>query len=161
MANINKKTLDLLNKQVNIEFGNAALYRQLSGAANKLGFLNTEKKLKDQYEDELTHFNKIFEYILDRDYTPEIKQIAEPAQSASSLNDIFNIALKREQETTDELKKIRQSAINDDDQLTEIFMNELIHEQIEEESKLYDILAMLKAAGSGLGEFMVDAQLED
>lgn len=160
MSNLKSKVLDLLNKQVNIELGNAALYRQLSAIANKLGFLNTETKLKEQYEDELKHFNKVLEYILDRNCDPIISQIVTPTREAKSLKNIFEIALQREQETTAELKIIRQTAINSDDQLTEVFMNEMLAEQIEEEKTIYDILAMLTAAGPN-NEFLVDMKIGD
>lgn len=160
MSNINKKVLDLLNKQADIELGNATLYRQLSAIANKLGFLNTEKILKKQYEDELIHFNKIFEYILDRNCEPIITQIKTPRRDAKNLEDIFKIAIEREEETTREIKLIRQSAINLDDQLTEVFLNELILEQIEEENFINDILAMLSGLnGDKFKELMIDERL--
>jgi len=160
MANITPKLLGLLNNQVNIELGNAALYRQLSAVANQLGFLNTESKLKSQYSDELDHFNKVFEYILDRDHLPLITGIVEPIRNAETLKEIFEIALMREKETTAELKKIRQEAINVDDQLTEIFLNDMLLEQIEEENFIYDILAQLRVAGDNAAALLlIDSQL--
>lgn len=160
MSTINKKVLDLLNKQIDIELGNAALYRQLSAVANKLGFLNAEGWLKKQYEDELTHFNKIFEYVLDRNCEPVITQIMTPVKEAKSLEDIFKIALKREEETTVEIKTIRQAAINSDDQLTEVFLNDLILEQIEELNSVNDILAMLEGLeGDKFKELLIDERL--
>lgn len=161
MPNLNSKVLDLLNKQIDIELGNAAFYRQLSTVANKLGFLNTEKFLKNQYEDELTHFNKLIEYIVDRNCDPVITQIVTPAKEAKSLEEIFTLALKREIETTTEIKAIRQAAINKDDQLTEVFLNSLVLEQIEEESTIYDILAMLNGLeGDKFKELLIDEKLE-
>jgi ferritin len=153
---LSKKVLDLLNKQLNHELSNAMLYRQLSSTANLNGFMGTEEFCRRQYEDELTHFNKVMDYITDRNYAFKIKDPENPeTDGISTLMEIFQAALKRELLTTKMLETIRQTAIDDEDQLTEQWLLWLLNEQISEEQNCYDIISMLKVAKDNPGALLL------
>jgi ferritin len=144
---LSEQVLGLLNRQVNHELSNSMLYRQLSSIANLNGFFGTEEYCKRQSEDELGHYNKVLDYITDRNYPFKIESPTNPEVSGiSTLTDIFKAALKREILTTKMLREIKQSAIDNDDVLTDQWLIYLLGEQIKEEQNCYDILAMLKVA---------------
>jgi len=145
---ISPVTLKALNKQLNEEHYNAMFYLAVSTFAKFAGYLGAEKWLKKQYDEEVEHMEKICDYINEQNRVFTISTMPGVTGNFDELLDIFEAALKREKETTSSVNEVRNVAIAEKDQATEVFMQWYVKEQVQEEDMVQDIVSRLKIAGS-------------
>ncbi len=62
-----KKVEDALNKQINEELYSAYSYLAMASEADRLGLPGFVNWFKMQYQEELAHADRFFNYILERD----------------------------------------------------------------------------------------------
>ncbi len=60
---LSKKIYAALNKHMNTELYSAYLYLNMSAAANAMGFKGTATWFNVQYQEEMVHFQKFYDYI--------------------------------------------------------------------------------------------------
>lgn len=159
-ANMDKKVLKVLNEQVNHEFFAAYLYLSMSTyfeAENLKGFANW---MRMQYEEEIIHALKIFDYIHDRGEHVVLMQIDTPKAKWKSPLEAFSDAYAHEQKVTALINNIIDVAEKAKDRATMSFMQWYIDEQVEEEaqtSELVDKLKLIKDNPYAL--LMIDKEL--
>jgi ferritin len=68
-----------INKQINEELASAYTYLAMAGVADRLGLPGFCNWFKMQYQEELGHADKFFNFLLERD--GEIKLAASPQES--------------------------------------------------------------------------------
>ena len=86
----------------------------------------------------------------------------KPSQQWNTVTEAMELALQKEKKITKALLDLRQTAeTHSDPHLVDFIETDYLTEQVESIKKLGDYVTTLKRVGSGLGEYMVDRQIED
>ncbi len=151
---------EALNEQMNNEFYSAYLYLAMSAQSASLGLKGAANWFYVQYQEEMLHFKKFFDYILNQGSSISLGEIKAPPASFKSLLEMFEATLKHEQFVTKSIHNLVDIARKEKDYATEAFLSWFVTEQVEEEANDNDILSRLKLIGKdGNGLYMLDMEL--
>ncbi|MBM4169603.1 MAG: ferritin [Ignavibacteria bacterium] len=157
---LSKPVQDVLNRQINNEFHSAYIYLSMAAhfeATNYPGFAHWMKK---QYEEEIEHGMKIFNFINERGGKVTLEAIEKPAAEFKSPLEIFTAAYKHEQKITGTINECYEVAAKEKDYPTQVMLHWFIEEQVEEEKSASEIIEQLKMVGDApAGLLMLDRQL--
>ncbi len=157
---LKEKMLDALNEQINAEQYSALLYLSMSAWFNKKGLQGFANWMYVQYKEELTHADKIFNYVNDRGGKVVIKPIAQVATDFDSVIEVIEKTLVHEQKVTSSINNLMDVAAEVRDHATQSFLQWFVDEQVEEEANVEEILDSLKLIdGQGNGIFMLDREM--
>lgn len=157
---LNEKMVDALNKQLNKEIYSAYLYLSMSAHSTFIGLKGFANWFMVQYQEEMVHAMKIYDYINDQGVRAKLMAIAQPPTEFGSPLDMFEKTLGHEKFITKSINDLVNLAIEEKDHATNIFLQWFVTEQIEEEANDNEIISKLKLAGKeGNGLFMIDQEL--
>jgi ferritin len=135
-----------LNEQVRNEYFSAYLYLAMSAACLEKNLPGFALWFRAQYEEELSHGDKIFKYMTDRSARVKLLQIDEPPFDWHAPLDMFRNALGHEQYITGKINELAAIAGEDKDYATASFLKWFIDEQVEEECSVEEIVNNLEMA---------------
>jgi ferritin len=116
--------------------------------------------MKGQYQEEVEHALKFFDYIAERGGRVELKAIDEPPVEFDSPTALFEITLAHEKKVTALINSLYELALEEKDYPSQVLLQWYIEEQVEEESTAEQILETLKMAGDrGQALVMMDRAL--
>lgn len=157
---ISKKMQAELNEQVNQEFYSAYMYLAMSAYCNTIGLPGFEHWMRMQYEEEIMHVTKMYDYIMGQGGAVHLMAIEEPPKEYGTPLEIFRTTLEHEQSVTSMINKLMDLAVEEKDYATQAFLQWYVTEQVEEEANVNDILAPLTMVGDDKGGLMmIDQQL--
>lgn len=157
---ISKKMQGAINKQINNELYSAYLYLAMSAEATTAGFRGTGKWFFVQYQEEMGHVLKFYNYLLEQGAEVALESLAKPTVGFKSLLSMFETTLKHEQFITKSINSLMDLAVSEKDYATQILLQWYVTEQVEEEASDKEIIGMLKMAGTSTGTtLMIDKQL--
>jgi ferritin len=157
---LSKKMVEALNKQLNKEIYSAYLYMSMSAYSTFIGLKGFANWFMVQYQEEMVHAMKIYNYINDQGGQVKLMDIAQPLIEFKSPLDMFEKTLGHEKFITKSINELVDLTIAEKDHATSIFLQWFVTEQIEEEANDNDIISKLKLAGeSGNGLLMLDKEL--
>ena len=158
---LNKRIEEELNKQINAEIWSAYLYLSMSAYfedKNLPGFANW---MRVQYQEELTHALKIFDYVNERGGRVILQPIEKVKTEWRDTVEVFEETLKHEQHVTGLINNLVNVAIEEKDHATNNTLQWFVSEQVEEEAAADEILQQLKMLqGKKEGVFMLDRELK-
>lgn len=158
---LSKRIEKELNDQINAEYWSAYFY--LSMAAyfenkNLPGFANW---MKVQYQEEILHVMKFFNYVNDRGGRVLLKPIDAVKTEWKDEIEVFEDTLKHEQKVTGLINNLVNIALEEKDHATHNILQWYVSEQVEEESNVDEILQQLKMMeGNKHGLLMIDRELK-
>ena len=157
---LGKKIEKALNQQINKEMYSAYLYMAMSSFSDFKGLKGFSNWFYVQYQEEMEHAMRIYQYIQGQGGQVELMAVEKPAKDFGSPMDMFEATLKHEQFITKSINDLMDLAITEKDHATQIMLQWFVSEQIEEESNDNEIIDKLKLIGKdGNGLFMVDKDL--
>lgn len=159
---LKERVLKALNEQVNAEQYSALLYLSMSAWFEDKGLPGFANWMYVQYQEELTHANKIFKYVVERSGKAELKAIEQMPTEFDSVIDVVEKTLAHEQHVTELINNLVDVANEERDHATQSFLQWFVDEQVEEEANVTEILDSLKlieGEGKGNGLFMLDREL--
>jgi len=157
---LSKKMTEALNEQINREMYSAYLYMAMSAYSESKGLKGFANWFMVQYQEEMLHAMKIYNYIHEQGEKVILKAIEQPPAEFGEPIDMFNATLKHEKFITKSINELVDLALSEKDHATNIFLQWFITEQIEEEANDNEIIDKLKLVeGSANGLFMVDKDL--
>ena len=148
------------NDQMNAEFESAFLYLQMSAYFADKGLHGFASWMRNQYEEEIAHAMKFFDYIQERNMAPIMNAFGKPENTWESPLGVFKASLEHEQLISSKINNLMSLAIDKKDYPSKEFLGWFITEQVEEEGTVQDIidrLNLVKDAPSGL--FFMDNEL--
>ena len=155
-----KKVEAALNKQINEELQSAYIYLGMAGQADRLGLPGFTNWFKMQYQEELLHADKFFNYVLERDGEIKLEALAAPEIKEATPLSLFEEALKHEQHISSCIFKLKDLARAESDHATDVFLEWFVNEQVEEEATTQTIIDQLRLVdGNPSGLFMIDREL--
>ena len=157
---LNQKMVDALNGQMSNEFYSAYLYLSMSAASAAMGLKGAANWFMVQYQEEMVHFMKFFNYVLSQNGAVTLAAVKAPPAAFKSLLDMFEQTLKHEQFITKCINELSDLALKEKDHATAVLLQWYVTEQVEEEANDNDVLARLRLVGQdGNGLFMLDKDL--
>jgi ferritin len=113
-----------------------------------------------KYQEELSHCNKFFNYVIERGSKVVLKTIEQVPTDFDGVIDVWEKTLEHEEMVTGLINSIMDVAIEESDHATKSFLQWFVDEQVEEEANVSDILDTLKLIdGQGNGMFMLDREM--
>jgi ferritin len=157
---LKEKMLSALNEQINKEIYSSYLYLSMSAYAQTLGLPGIANWMKIQAQEELTHANKFFDYIHERNSRVILKPIDAVDSEFGSVTEMFKSVLEHEQMVTESINNLMDISIELSDHATRSMLMWFVDEQVEEEANVQDIIDQLNLVDAkGHGLFMIDKDL--
>ncbi|MEM4523538.1 MAG: ferritin [Archaeoglobaceae archaeon] len=144
---LSERILKELNVQLNREIYSAYLYLSMAAYFESIGLKGFANWMKVQWQEELMHAMKFFEYITNRGGRVELYSIEEPPKDWKSPLHVFEFALEHEKNVTKRISNLVELAIDEKDHATFNMLQWFVNEQIEEEKSFEEIVSKLKLAG--------------
>ncbi len=149
-----------LNEQINEELQSAYIYLGMAAEADKMNLPGFANWFKMQYQEELAHADKIFNYVLERDGEVKLGALSAPKVESATPLSLFEAALKHEQHISSCIFKLKDLARAESDHATDVFLEWFVTEQVEEEANARGVIDQLKMVeGNKNGLFLIDREL--
>lgn len=149
-----------LNKQLNKEFFSSYLYMSMAAYFQSVDLLGFANWMTIQAKEEMIHAEKFYNFIQERGGRVFLEQIDKPQTDWDSPLAAFEDALKHELSITASINELVNTALEEKDHATNIFLHWFVTEQIEEESNATEIIRKLKLMKDAPGGmFMLDKEL--
>jgi len=160
IAMLKDTVLKAFNEQINAETHSAFLYLSMSAWFQTQGLTGFASWMKVQYQEELVHAMKFFDYIHGRNGRVILEPIAGVQSDFAGIIDVFEKALAHEQKVTAMIDKLMDLSIAANDHASQSFLKWFVDEQVEEEANVISILDNLRLInGQGNGIFMMNREL--
>ena len=143
---LDKKLFKMLNEQMNQEIISAAHYANMAALAAKWAMNGFSKFLFIQSQEELIHFQAIYNFLLDLNEIPVVTLAKIEQIQATSVTQLPNIALNLEIEVTKNIDKIVDYAWNIKNFNVVNYLQKFIEEQREEISLFTQLIDDFKLA---------------
>lgn len=157
---LSKKMEKALNDQINAEIWSAYLYLSMSAyfeSDNLPGFANW---MRIQWQEELTHATKLFDYVNERGGRVLLQPIAEVKTEWNDIVEVFEETFAHEKHVSALINNLVDIAVEEKDHATNNMLQWFVAEQVEEEAAAEEILNHLKRInGFGHGIIMLDREL--
>ena len=136
--------IDLLNAQIGHEFAAHQQYVACAIYFDELTMPQTAQLFFDQAAEERNHAMMMVRYLLDADAPVKIPGIAAPITEFADVVAPVALALEQEKRVTEQINQLTAVARQHNDFASDQFMQWFIKEQVEEVSKMSDLLAIVK-----------------
>jgi len=157
---ISNEMSNALSNQVSAEFYSAYLYLSMAAWFDARGLQGFSNWMKIQAREELTHGDKIFDYISERDGDISLAAIDAPPGDWESPLTAFKNVLEHEQKVTSMINSLVSLSRREEDYATENFLQWFVNEQVEEESTARNIVDHLSIVGdNSQALLMLDREL--
>ncbi|MBN1844503.1 MAG: ferritin [Sedimentisphaerales bacterium] len=151
---------DAINAQINAEMVSAYLYLAMSAYFEDQNLPGFARWMKAQFQEEMSHADKLYEYLQERGGRVLLQAIAAPPAEFDGPLGTFQATLEHERKVTGLILNLVKLARKENDTATEIFLQWFVTEQVEEEKNAEDIIQQLKmVSGAPGGLFMLNRQL--
>ncbi len=159
---LKEKIINAINDQINAEQYSALLYLSMSAWFNAKGLPGFANWMYVQYQEELSHANKLFNYANERGGRVLLKAIEQMPTEWENIVEAMEETLKHEQHVTALINNLVDIAIEEKDHATQSFLQWFVDEQVEEEANASEILDTLRLVnGQGNGIFMLDREFRN
>ncbi len=157
---LSKPIEDALNEQIKREVFSAHSYLAMTAYFEHANFPGFAKWSRLQYEEEIAHGLRLFDFIHARRGRAAAYGIDPPPDDFSSPLDVFEKALQQELRVTGHINELYELAQKEKDYATQIELQWFITEQIEEERIFDEVIQTLKLAGDNRAALLLlDRQL--
>lgn len=157
---LSQKVQDAINEQIKNEIYSAYLYLSMSAhfeARNLPGFA---KWTRLQFEEEMSHAMKFFDYANERGGRVFLQAIPQPQAEWKTSLEVFQQILSHEQHVTALIYALYEVALAEKDYATQVELQWFITEQVEEEKNAGEIVEQLKLIDAhGTAVLMLDHRL--
>ncbi len=157
---LTKKVAAAMNDQLQKELQSAYVYLAMSSYTESLSLPGVSAWLRAQWEEELQHALKFYNYIIDRGSRPEFKTLTAPPAEYSSPLHVFEEALEHERAVTHSINDLYGLTTDEKDWASQAWLGWFVTEQVEEEKSVGQIVDDLKRVGDqGEGLYLLDKAL--
>ena len=141
---MNARVFAAINDQINSEFQASYTYLAMSGYCDRQKFLGAAQWLRMQSEEERQHAMKLFDFVLARDGSVELKAIAQPTATFESLPAVFEQTLAHEQAVTAQINGLYELCFTEKAFAEMTELQWFLTEQVEEEKTARQIVAKFR-----------------
>ena len=157
---LSSKMQDALNAQVNAELYSAYLYVAMGMYFESIDMSGAARWMHAQAQEELMHADKLMGYVNERGGRVLLDSIEKPQPEWDSVLAAFESALEHERKVSSLINGLVTLAREENDHMTDNFLQWFVAEQVEEEASASEVVRKLRLVGdSGGGVFMIDNEL--
>jgi ferritin len=135
-----KPFIDALNEQIGREFGAAHQYLSVALYYDKQTLPQLAGFFYQQSREERGHALMMAQYLLDSEVEPEIPAIGAPRGGFADIVEPVRLALEQERAVTDQISALVSIARDENDFVSEQFMQWFLKEQVEEVATMSSLL---------------------
>jgi ferritin len=158
---LNERLSQALNEQINAELYSAYLYMSMSMYLESIDMSGAAGWMSVQAHEEISHAERIMRYLNDRGARVWMKAIEEPPAKWDSALQVFEDSFQHEQKVSALIDHLVDLAREENDHMTESFLQWFVAEQIEEEASVSDVVRLFKLSGDGGNLLMIDQKLAE
>lgn len=147
-----------INEQIGNEYGAHLQYIAIASYFEQQKLKLLAKLFFEQAEEEKEHALKLVRYMLDTQSDLRIPAIPAPRPAFASAEEAVAAALKWEQDVTAQITRLMEIAVKHSDYMSQSFLQWFIDEQLEEITKMDQLLSVVRRAGER-NLLMVEAYL--
>ena len=140
--------IDKLNEQIGHEFAAHHQYVAVAVHFDALTMPQTAQLFFDQAVEERNHAMMMVRYLLDADAAVAIPGVVAPVTRFEDVVAPVALALEQEKRVTQQVNELIGIARRENDFASDQFMQWFIKEQVEEVSKMSDLLAVVRRSAS-------------
>ncbi len=144
---LSQSVQDALNEQIKNEFYSSFVYLSMSAYFDQQNLPGLARWMRVQAGEEHVHAMKIFDHILDRNGTVELRAFPQPPVRFGSPLNVFEQALQHERAVTRNIHDLYALAVEQKDYPARVFLDWFVHEQVEEEKTAELIAEQLRMVG--------------
>ncbi len=141
---ISEKMQNAISEQIGFEFYSAHLYLAMANRFEKLNYKGLAHWMRVQFNEEMYHAMKFFDYVNDRDGTVTLAAIPGVEAPWNTPLEVFEATYKHEQEVTARICNLVDIALSEKDYVTHNMLNWFVSEQVEEEANARDIVDRIR-----------------
>jgi len=157
---LEKKVLDKLNEQINLEHFSSNLYLAMSSWCQSKGLEGSATFLAAQAAEELQHMHKLFTYVNETGSQALVGEIEAPHNTFKDLRDVFDQIYAHEKFVTGKINALAALTMAENDYASFNFLQWYVAEQHEEEALFKGILDKIEIIGlDGRGLHMIDKEI--
>jgi ferritin len=157
---LSKKIEQTLNDQLNFEIFSANIYMSMAAYFDSLNLKGFANWMKIQYQEEILHMTKFYDFINERGGRVVISAMESPPTKWDSPLAAFEHALSHERIVSGRIDDMMTLATDQKDHASVNFLQWFVGEQVEEESSVDAVVQQLKLIGDAPGAmFMLDREL--
>jgi len=151
---------EALNQHLHHELESSYLYLSMAAYLSAVNFPGAAHWMRLQSQEELVHAMKVYNYINDRSGRNILLALDAPPNEWESLLNVFESALEHEKRMTRQINALVDLSLQEKDHATNLMLQWLVTEQVEEEAIFSELINKFKLAGSdGSSAFMLDEGL--
>jgi ferritin len=143
-----KNVLSGINDQISMEFGAAHVYLSMAAYFEMENLPGFASWMRAQYQEEVTHAMRLFDFLLEIDEPVELQQVAKPPASFKGPLDVMKKALAHERKVTASINRLYEMALKEKHYPAQLMLQWFITEQQEEEKTVGDIISQLELVGN-------------
>jgi ferritin len=149
-----------MNQQINAEIYSAYLYLGASALFEDLDLKGCAHWMRMQYQEELLHAGKFFDFIVAREGQVKLQSIEAPKIEAKTALALFEMGLAHERKVSALIGDLVDLAAKERDHASDNFLQWFVAEQVQEETNASEIVKQLKRIGDdNQGLFLLDREL--
>ena len=157
---MNEKIQTALNDQINAELHSAYIYLSMSAYYQDQDLPGLASWMRVQAMEELTHADRFFKFIVEKDGRVLLNPIKEVETEWESAAEAMMAAHNHEHYISGRINDLVDLAHTEKDHATYNFLQWFVSEQVEEESQTWEAYRKLKLVGTeGAGLYMVDQEM--
>jgi ferritin len=136
---LSNKIVSILNEQIHNELQSSQIYRGMSCWLDN-NFIEASKYFFKSAQEELTHMDKIYNYLFDKNCVAKVPTCDKVEQEFKNIREVIEKSLEHEILVTKNFDDIANLAKEEGDNTTYVFSQWFINEQVEEEERMRNIL---------------------
>jgi ferritin len=136
-----KVVQDAINRQINAELSASYSYLAMSAYCERQNFRGAARWLRLQSQEEYGHAMKLFDFLLARNGSVELKGVTSPPLQYASIPDVFEQAFEQEQDVSRQIDSLYELAFNEKAFAAMVELEWFLTEQVEEERTAREIVA--------------------
>ena len=141
---------ELLQAQVGNEFSASQQYIALAVWFDNEDLPRLASHFYKQALEERNHAMMIVQFLMDNDIAPVIPGTAAPINDFKAPRDLVDLALRQEQQVTDQIVALARAAREEGDYIGEQFLQWFLKEQVEEVSSMKTLLTIMDRADGNM-----------
>ena len=159
-SKVPQKVVDELNRQFNQELAAAHTYLALSIWCDDRNLKGFGKYFVKQSAEERIHAERMIKHLTDRGVVARVTEVPAPNQEFKTLYDVALQAQKQEHANTLGINSVYETAVAAKDYPAQVFMQEFIKEQVEEEDWANEMVERVQAATCAGSNSDLDRHIE-
>jgi len=141
---------ELLQTQVGNEFSASQQYIALAVWFDNEDLPRLASHFYKQALEERNHAMMIVQFLMDNDIPVAVPGTAAPLNEFKAPRDLVDLALRQEQQVTDQIVALAKAAREEGDYISEQFMQWFLKEQVEEVSSMKTLLTIMDRADGNM-----------